>query len=220
MVCSIPPRTRPSRSQAPPGNALPRGSASSAPRSILLSQNALWAPLLVLPLLCLAIESQAAPPVQLELATERGFDPIDSQRWLQFLAKLELTSIRIRQAEAGDRESITNRGTEDRPAYFVTGILTSRNRLRLPGGEFSMSDRERLAAWLTKLETDGVAGPTQKTTAFGLTAEQLVSFHEKIAAPITCDTKGRRCGDAARDIVKGIQIEFAVSDPARKAFGS
>ena len=176
---------------------------------------------LLLPLvLCLTAESHAAPPVQFELATEAGFDPTDSQRWLQFLAKLEMTSIRIRQAEAGDRESITNRGTEARPLYHVVGILTSRNRLRLPGGEFSLADRERLAAWLNKLETDGVAGPTQKTAAFGLTAEQLVSFHDKVAVPIACETKGRRCGDAARDIVKAIQIESAVSDAAKKAFGT
>lgn len=169
---------------------------------------------------CSAVHTWAAPPMQLVLATEDGFDPTDSQRWLQFLAKLDLTSIRIRQAESGDRESITNRGTEARPSYYVVGILTSRNRLRLPGGEFSLADRERLAAWLNKIETDGAAGPTQKTAAFGLTAEQLVAFHEKISVPIACETKDRRCGDVARDIVKGIQLEFAVSDGAKKAFGS
>ncbi len=166
-----------------------------------------------------AYEAEAAPPLQFELVTEAGYLTTDSQRWVQFLAKLDQTSIRIRQSEPDDREQVTNRGTDDRPAYHVLGVLTSRNRLRLPGGEFSLSDRERLAAWIKKVETEGVVGPTKKTTAFGLTSEELVAFHEKLAPPTTCETKGRRCGDVARDLVKGLPLEFAVSEAARRAFG-
>lgn len=174
---------------------------------------------LVLILLALiAAPVQAAPIVQFELVAERGYSATESQRWIQFLAKLDLTSIRIRQAEPNERAAITNRGTEASPVYHVVGVLTSRNRLRVPGGEFSLGDREAVAAWLKKLETDGVEGPTQKTTAFGLTAQQLVSFHETLAPAITCTSKGRRCGDVVRDIVRGLPLEYVVSDAAKRAF--
>ena len=162
----------------------------------------------------------AGPPIQMELVTEQGFSPTDSQKWIQFLSKLELTSIRIRGADVGDRESIENTGTEARPMYRVVGVLTYRNRLRLPGGEFALGERERLAAWIKKVEADGAAGPTQKTAAFGLTPEQLVAFHEKMAPATHTETKGRRSGDVARDLVKELGNEFVVSDNARQAFGS
>ena len=118
-----------------------------------------------------AIEAHAAHPLRFELVMEPGFSITDSQRWVQFLAKLDQTSIRIRQSQPSDREMITNRGTDDRPVYHVVGVLTNRNRLRLAGGEFSLGDREGMAAWIKKVESEGVAGPTLKTTVFGLTAE-------------------------------------------------
>lgn len=171
-------------------------------------------------MLVLPTAVSAAPPLQFELVMEPGFPLTDSQKWVQFLAKLEQTSIRIRQAEPTDRIGITNRGSEQQPVYHVLGILTNRSRLLLPGGEFSLSDREAMAGWIKKVEADGAGGPTTQPTAFGLTAEQLVDFHETLARPAECETKGRRCGDVARDLVKTLPLEFAVSDAARQAFGS
>src|SRR5688500_2501156 len=99
---------------------------------------------LLLPMVFLtAVVEGAPPPVQFELITDEGFSQVDSQKWVQFLSKLELTSIRIRKGEAGEHASITNIGKEGRPLYVVIGILTGQNRLRLPGGEFALGERER-----------------------------------------------------------------------------
>ena len=192
-------------------------STHSTPPSPRRGRSGAW---LALGLGCilLAVPAQAAPPVSFELITESGYSPTESQKWLQFLAKVDITSIRIRGAEAGEREQITNRGTEERPLYHVLGVLTHRNRMRVPGAEFSLSDRERLAAWLRKLESEGIVDEGAATAAFGLTPDQLVGFHEKIAGPIAVDTKGRRCGDVARDIVKGLALEYTVSTAATRAF--
>src|SRR6187397_1895494 len=79
------------------------------------------------------------PSIQFELVTEQGFPLGGSQAWLELLAKLNQTSIRIRAADEGEREAIQNQGTEDKPSYHVVGVLTSRHRLRIPGREFGLS---------------------------------------------------------------------------------
>lgn len=162
----------------------------------------------------------AAPVVRFELVMGRGFSPADSQQWVQFLAKLDQTSIRIRQGNGGERPSINEEGTADRPAYFVVGILTGRNQLQLPGGTYSLSDRERLRQWLDQLGAEGIVDPADKPVGFGLSADQLVAFHDKLAGAYTGESKGRRAGDVAREIVRGLSIEFVVTDGARESFGS
>lgn len=164
--------------------------------------------------------ASAAPQIEFELITEPGFPLGGAQQWVAFLAKLNQTSIRIRHGEAGERDSVENRGTAEQPLYHVLGILTAGNRLRLPGGEFGLNDRTRLGDWIKKLQTDGITGPTKKTTVFGLTEEQLVAFHDKLTAPIGGETRGRRAGDVAREIVKGLAVEVSVSDSARQAFSA
>lgn len=156
--------------------------------------------------------------MEFELVTEPGFPIAGTQQWLETLARLDQTSIRIRQARGGEREAITNRGTEQRPVYQVLGILTRSNRLRLPGGEFGLTDRARLDSWIKKIQAEGMDAPSKKTTVFGLTDEQLVAFHEQVAVPVTSATRGRRAGDVAREIVNGLGLEFIVSDTARRAF--
>lgn len=160
----------------------------------------------------------AAPPISFELVTESGFPLGGERQWIELFAKMEQTSVRIRQARVGDRENLQNLGTEDQPSYSVVGILTGRNRLRLPGGEFSLADRSRIEAWIQNVHSEGAAGPTRQTTVFGLTEAQLVVFHEKLARPASCATKGRRAGDVARDIVKGLECEYSVSETARRGF--
>jgi hypothetical protein len=162
---------------------------------------------------------RSAPPIEFELATEPGFPLTGAQSWVSLFSKLGESSIRIRQARSGDRVDIEELGGKSAPAYYrVRGLLTSHNRLRLPGGEFGLSDRTKIEAWIKKLREDGASGPTARTSAFGLTDEQLVAFHDKLSAPIRCTTKGRRCGDVARDIVQGLLLEYTVSDTARQAF--
>lgn len=164
------------------------------------------------------LASAQSPAIQFELVTEQGFPVDGAQSWLQLLAKLNQTSIRIRVAEAGERESIKNEGTDQKPIYHVVGVLTARNRLRFPGREFGLSDRERIGQWIQDLAKNGIGRP-KKTTVFGLTEEELVACHEKLAARISCATQGRRAGDVARDIVNGAGVGFGATDAARRALG-
>ena len=61
--------------------------------------------------LCLTCQAEAAPPVQFELVAER--DSCRPTRNAGAVAKLDQTSIRIRQSDAGERfdHESRNRGT-------------------------------------------------------------------------------------------------------------
>jgi hypothetical protein len=100
----------------------------------------------------------------------------------------------------------------------VLGILTGRNRLKLPGGEFSVSDRAGVARWLEQLRRDGLPGQTAGPSAFGLYSAELVAIHDRLARALTFETKDRRAGDVARQIVRDLAIGVEVTPEASRAF--
>jgi hypothetical protein len=163
---------------------------------------------------CLAGEAR----ITVELATESGF-PIDGQRrWIDALKDLGFASLRIRTARPGEKESVTNRGSEDAPLYAVVGLLTVRNRLILPGGQFSINDRGEIAKWFETLRTEGVGGPTKQTLAFGLSEDELLQFHEQVSQPLTFATEGKRAGDVVRQLVRELGLACEVTTKATQAF--
>jgi hypothetical protein len=141
-------------------------------------------------LFVIASAVHAAQPVALELATERGVQITAPQQWLQLLAGLGIENVRIRGANSGDQPALENRGSEAKPSYHVVGILTTSNELRLPGGVFRTSDREKLRDYFTRLGADGAEGITAPKGRFGLTETQFTAVHADLAQPIEFATKG------------------------------
>src|SRR5437763_12504020 len=90
------------------------------------------------------LANAAAPPVELELVTERGVQITAPQEWLQLLAGIGIEHVQIRGGGEGDQPKVTNRGTARAANFQVVGVLTSRGQLRLPGGTFTKADRARL----------------------------------------------------------------------------
>src|SRR5262245_32515335 len=78
----------------------------------------------------------AAPPVELELVTERGVQITAPQQWLQLLAGIGINHVRVRGSQGGDEPKVVNRGNAQRPDYLVVGVLTTGDKLHLPGGTF------------------------------------------------------------------------------------
>ena len=181
------------------------------------------AALLLCPLLLLATapaSAAAAARVQFELVTDTGFPLAGAQRWIELFRKIDQTSIRVRSIRDGDREAVTNLGTERAPSYHVLGVLTAGNQLLLPGRKpLGLGDRTAIANWIKNLQQDGIAGLTAVKLAFGLTSEELVKFHERLAKPIGFPTYNVRTGDIARRIVQTLGMPFDVTGQARAAFG-
>ena len=132
----------------------------------------------------------AAPPVDLELATERGVQITAPHEWLQLLTAIGIDNVRIRGTIPGDEPKISNRGTAARPRYHVVGILTARHQLQLPGETFARSDRARLQDYFKRLAADGADSLTAPRGRFGITEQELAAVLADLSQPIDFETTG------------------------------
>jgi hypothetical protein len=139
----------------------------------------------------LAAAVQAAPPIELELVTERGLQITAPQEWLQLFAKIGITSVRIRTASGNEQPAVDNRGTAERPRFHVVGLLTARNEVQLPGGTFRQGERQKLADYFARLGADGPESMTAERGRFGLTEKEFTAVHADLAQPLDIVTKGQ-----------------------------
>ncbi len=157
----------------------------------------------------------AQPRVELELVTEPGFPPASSHRWMHVLQDLRLGHLQIRSAHPGDRPEIRQRGEGASASYRVIGVLTAGNTLRLPGGEFRLSELSGLRDWLEKLQRGGEQRLRETEAAFGLTPTQLVGVHEALCVPVNFSTQGQRTFDVLNRIAASLSLSFLADGPTR-----
>jgi hypothetical protein len=143
-------------------------------------------------LTCATGASSAAPPVELELATEQGVQITAPQEWLQLLAGIGIERVQIRGMRGGDEPKAENRGTAERPSYRVTGIVTKRGQLLLPGGVFTRGDRAKLKDFFDRLGADGAESLTAPRGRFGLTEKEMAAVLADLSQSIEFETNGQR----------------------------
>lgn len=174
---------------------------------------------IVLPLAAAAIALLTAAParaakIELEVAMESGAPLTAAQQWNALLVELNVDNIRIRSARAGDAPGIERRGAEADPVYAVTGVLSARNELTLPGGRFSARDRGRLAAWLNKLRSEGPPGADGEGLPFGLSAKQLAAAHEDLSQPVAFSTQGKSLEESVQIIAAELRQPLTIDRAA------
>ena len=176
--------------------------------------------LLMLPLVILSLAPApvfALPPVEFELITENGFPLTGTRKWLQLFQDLDVR-IRIRSAKLGEGPEITNRGTEQLPRYQVVGVLRADNKLWVPSGRFRLTDKARLVRWIDELRDGGIDALIEEKGAFGLRPNQLVAVHDALSMKVKANTRGRSFLKVAREIGRGVSLEFKLAALARPAF--
>jgi hypothetical protein len=161
----------------------------------------------------------AEPRVNLEIATTPDFPQTEIRKWSDLLGQLELGSVRIRGGKGDDAVEIKVLGKEDSPTYQVTGIL-SEDKLLLPKGRFTLSDRAKLEQWFAKLKEGGIEGVTVKPAAFGLLPTQLVTVHEALAVPVAFSTKDQSPRDVAKRIADGLSLKFITDTAGQRALAA
>jgi len=163
-----------------------------------------------------AIAVHGAPPIELELATERGVQITAPQEWLQLLAGIGIEQVRIRGIQAGDEPRVEDRGTPQRPSYHVEGIITSRDQLRLPGGLFSRGDRAKLKDYFDRLSADGAESLTAPRGRFGLTEKELSTVFAELSQSVSFDTKGQQPRAVLDRLQTTLALKFAIDAEAER----
>jgi hypothetical protein len=132
----------------------------------------------------------ATPRVTLEIVIAQGVAPTAPQQWSQALSQLGLDDVQIRSARPTDQVGIATREGAT-TAYHVTGVLTGRGDLALPGGRFSINDRAGLAQWIERLRAVGpevVTSPVR--LPFDLSPAMLAAAKQELARPLQMPTAG------------------------------
>jgi hypothetical protein len=160
--------------------------------------------------------SGAAPAgkVQLELVgdAQQGAG-MSFQEWLKTLRNAGIQNVRLRAAHETDTPRIEVRGTEQSPVYVVTGVLTARDEVLVPGGRFGRADAKRLAAWLDDLAERGPPDRREPPGPFGLSAKQFAKVHDDLARPLGFSTAGMTRAAAIEKIRGQLRLTLAIEGP-------
>jgi len=143
----------------------------------------------------------------------------DFHQWVRVLGNAGAANVQVRTGEPGTRPAIEIRGTADRPVYLVTGTVTPRGELLLPGARFQRSDASRLAQWIKDLAEGGPPGRREATTAFGLTATQFQRVHDDLAQLPEFSTAGRPRSEVVQRIARRLAIPLRADAEVLKALG-
>ncbi|MEM8863931.1 MAG: hypothetical protein AAGF31_00105 [Planctomycetota bacterium] len=165
----------------------------------------------------LAPLSAGAAVVSLEIANKRGTQATAPKEWLQLLAEVGVTGVRIRSARTGEQPSLETINSGRSEIHQVVGVLTSRDRLLLPGGTFTRRDRARLRDYFATLSADGAAGVTEAKGTFGLTKKQFEAVFDALSTPLRTTTKGKRLATIIDDARTQLSMAISIDRPARAA---
>lgn len=159
----------------------------------------------------------AAPRVHIELATQEGFQATDAQIWYQTLTRLGVSGLQIRGSRAGDAPRVEASGSGDSASYRVTGILTARNELILPGGRFTSRDASGIKAWLDDLRENGPPGAARPQKVFGLDPRVVSELRRTLAAKVDFDTTGMRRTEFVSKLADELNLDLTMAPGASEA---
>ncbi|MEM7783258.1 MAG: hypothetical protein AAF623_07885 [Planctomycetota bacterium] len=154
--------------------------------------------------------------IYLEISAEARGTIGAQQKWMTMLQDVGADRIVSKTLPNGTptiEESTTSRATLIRVQGFIVG-----NRLKLPGGSFKIQDKAAIRALVQSLRDDGAKVALAEKKAFGLTSEQLVSLHQKLASPIQFETQQKKIGQLVKQIVgQNKDLNFVYDSVAKAA---
>ncbi len=183
--------------------------------------NRLAACVVAIAIAALAGVALAAPRVELELVTEERAPVTAPQAWIEALKNSGADSLRVRSARSGDKAEVVTRGSGESASYAVTGVITDRNQLILPGGRrFTLSDKGAIKEWIADLKLGGADDIGAERGAFGLTSKELVEAHETLSVKVSFSTRGQPSDSVIDKISRGITLPIELSASAKAALAA
>ncbi len=127
--------------------------------------------------------------VELEIVGDDRGQLGQQQEWMEMLQEVGADRIRSSTSARPGGPAVEEIQSGSTTVIKVRGILLGR-KLRMPGGEFAITDRDGIAALLQRLRDDGAEQTLAEKAGFGLTSAQLVELHAGLAEPVEGVTRG------------------------------
>ncbi len=140
---------------------------------------------------------------------------ISFHEWVAVVARAGVTHVRFRSVQPTDEVGIEVQGSAQRPIYLVTGMLSSRGELILPGGRFGQNEAGRIGQWAKDLADNGPPDRRETKAAFGLTAGQFQRVHDDLAQRVGFSTAGVARSEVVDRI--GRRLHFPVQIDRRQS---
>ena len=136
-----------------------------------------------------------------------------SHQWMQALAGVGADRV-VAETSRVKEPSFEEFGTGSSTTLQIVGIVRQ-GKLHLPGGKFTIRQTSAIEAHLKKLRDDGAEITVAAKVAFGLTAKQLVSVHDKLGAKIESTTKGQDIGKLANRLIQKSGYPLSIDSAAK-----
>ncbi|MGY8770239.1 MAG: hypothetical protein ACKVH8_17620 [Pirellulales bacterium] len=163
-----------------------------------------------------ATSAEAVPRVTLEVMTEQGFPPTSMHQWSKLLQTAGFDSLLIRAGRSGEGTDVEEIGKGANATYRVSAILSTKNKLHVPGKSFGKTEMAQLKKWAEGLRHGGVDEIKQKTvSAFGLSKKELVEIYTGLGVAVDFSTKGTSVFESLKKISQKIPYVFSVNDAAK-----
>lgn len=123
-----------------------------------------------------------------------------NHEWMQALAEVGADRV-VAETSRVKEPSFKEIGEGALKTLRIVGIV-KRGALYLPGGKFRITQTTAIRNHLKKLRDDGAEITIAEKVAFGLTAKQLLSVHDRMGAQINSATKGQSASKLAKRILE------------------
>jgi hypothetical protein len=151
--------------------------------------------------------------VELEILADAGTMIDSAQEWLEILSEVGADSVRMGRAAGNSKVGVKKNGR----SWTITGVISSRNQLILPGGRYSRRDKAAIKAYVDSIRADGAEVALAEKMAFGLTARQLVDLHTTLTPAYEDSTVGVSPARVLDNVRRLCQTPIVVDDSARPA---
>ncbi len=156
--------------------------------------------------------------VELEIYSTPTTPATTRHQWLEALSEAgaDRVSAKTSRKPAPSIEETTYGGSK---VILVKGVINNR-KIKLPKKTFSITDQRGIKDYLQSLRADGAKTTLAEKKAFGLTSEQLINVHSKLAGTVTSGTQGKESGSLLNQLIQSLPQKTNLSPSARSALTS
>ena len=153
--------------------------------------------------------------IQLEIHAEARAVVGTQQRWMRLLSEVGAERV-VSKTSSISAPAIEETKLGQTNLITITGVIR-REKLKLPGGTFTVNDQAKIRRLIQNLRDDGADVTLAEKQAFGLTANQLTDLKKTLSQPVNFKTQGLPVRQLFDRVAVASGIELTFDSTAQKA---